>query len=221
MVSLIAPAQSQTKVKLQEVASGLIHPLAMVSIPDGTGRMAVIEQTGQVRIIDNRGRLLPEPFLDVGAKMVTQHHFFDERGLLGIAFHPSYKDNGKFYVAYSVPLRGTDLERRLWWSHTNIVSEFQASKADPNKADANNSSGSFRRSIGRSSITTATGSGSGQTACSMFPLATAATPTIGASVTMSLTGNGQDLNSIHGKMLRIDVNKPDWSRGGQSVRRPQ
>ena len=138
VVSLVAPAQSQTKIKLQEVAGGLIHPLAMVSIPDGTGRMAVIEQTGQVRIIDNRGRLLPEPFLNIGAKMVTQHHFFDERGLLGIAFHPGYKDNGKFYVAYSVPLRSSDLERRLWWSHTNIVSEFQASKADPNKADANN-----------------------------------------------------------------------------------
>jgi glucose/arabinose dehydrogenase len=49
-------------VKLQEVASGLTHPLAMVSIPDDTGRMAVIEQHGQVRIIDNKGRLLPDPF---------------------------------------------------------------------------------------------------------------------------------------------------------------
>ena len=67
--------------------------------------------------------------------MVTQHHFFDERGLLGIAFHPNYRENGKFYLAYSVPIRSSELDRRLWWSHTNIVSEFQVSKADPNKAD--------------------------------------------------------------------------------------
>ena len=121
-LSLIDPAQSQTKIKLQEVAGGLIHPLAMVSIPDGSGRMAVIEQHGLVRIIDNRGRLLPDAFLNIGARMVTQHHFFDERGLLGLAFHPNYKDNGKFYIAYSVPLRGTDLDKRLWSSHTNIGS---------------------------------------------------------------------------------------------------
>ena len=136
-LSLATPATAQTKIKLQEIASGLIHPLAMVSIPDGTGRMAVIEQHGQVRIIDARGRLLPEPFLDIGPKMVTLHHFFDERGLLGIAFHPSYKENGKFYLAYSVPMRSKELDRRLWWSHTNLVSEFQVMKDSPNKADPN------------------------------------------------------------------------------------
>jgi glucose/arabinose dehydrogenase len=208
VVSLIAPAQSQTKIKLQEVAGGLIHPLAMVSIPDGTGRMAVIEQTGQVRIIDNRGRLLPEPFLNIGAKMVTQHHFFDERGLLGIAFHPGYKDNGKFYVAYSVPLRSSDLEKRLWWSHTNIVSEFQASKADPNKADATtervvseidwpqfNHNGHWIGFGPDGMLYVSTGDGGYANDWG-----------IGHNV---LTGNGQDLNSIHGKMLRIDVNKPD------------
>ena len=95
-LSLATPATAQTKIKLQEIASGLIHPLAMVSIPDGTGRMAVIEQHGQVRIIDARGRLLPEPFLDIGPKMVTLHHFFDERGLLGIAFHPATRRTASF-----------------------------------------------------------------------------------------------------------------------------
>ena len=53
------PANAQLKIKLEEVASGLTHPLGMVSIPDGSGRKAVIEQTGLVRIIDARGRLLP------------------------------------------------------------------------------------------------------------------------------------------------------------------
>ena len=74
------PADAQTKIKLEEVASGLTHPLAMVSIPDGSGRKAVIEQHGLVRIIDARGRLLPEPFLNIQAKIVQLHPFFDERG---------------------------------------------------------------------------------------------------------------------------------------------
>src|SRR5215813_14480804 len=94
LAAVAAPASADVKVKLQEVAGGLTHPLAMVSIPDGTGRLAVIEQQGQVRIIDNKGRLLPEPFLNVGPKMPELHYFFDERGLLGLAFHPNYRENG-------------------------------------------------------------------------------------------------------------------------------
>ncbi|HJW79512.1 MAG TPA: hypothetical protein VJ526_13230, partial [Beijerinckiaceae bacterium] len=84
-----APANAEVKIKLEEVAGDLTHPLAMVSIPDGSGRKAVIEQHGVVRIIDARGRLLPEPFLNIQAKIPQLHPFFDERGLLGIAFHPN------------------------------------------------------------------------------------------------------------------------------------
>ena len=68
------PANSEVKIKLEEVASGLTHPLAMVSIPDGSGRKAVIEQPGQIRIIDARGRLLPDSFLNIEAKIVRLHH---------------------------------------------------------------------------------------------------------------------------------------------------
>src|SRR5215210_3898665 len=89
-----APAKAEVKIKLEEVAGGLTHPLAMVSIPDGSGRKAVIEQHGLVRIIDARGRLLPEPFLNIQSKLVHQEPFFEEQGLLGIAFHPNYRENG-------------------------------------------------------------------------------------------------------------------------------
>ena len=58
-LTMAAPAFAQVKIKFQEVAGGLIHPLAMVSIPDGTGRMAIIEQHGQVRIIDAQGPPAP------------------------------------------------------------------------------------------------------------------------------------------------------------------
>ena len=206
---LSVPANAQLKIKLQEVASGLIHPLAMVSIPDGTGRMAVIEQHGQVRIIDARGRLLPEPFLNIGPKMVTLHHFFDERGLLGIAFHPNYTDNGKFYLAYSAPTaRQASSIRRLWWAHTNVVAEFQVSKDNPNKADAN-----YERVISQIDWPQFNHNGHwiGFGPDGMLYISTgdggyANDWGIGHNVT---TGNGQDMKSLHGKILRIDVNKAD------------
>jgi glucose/arabinose dehydrogenase len=208
VMSVTAPAGAQVKVKLQEFVGGLTHPLAMVSIPDGTGRMAVIEQHGHVRIIDNRGRLLPEPFLNVEARIIGLHHFFDERGLLGIAFHPNYRENGKFYIAYSVAQRGTELDRRLWWSHTNLVSEFQVSKADPNKADPNseriisqidwpqfNHNGHWIAFGPDNMLYVSTGDGGYANDWG-----------IGHNV---MIGNGQDLNTVLGKVLRIDVNKPD------------
>jgi glucose/arabinose dehydrogenase len=208
VLALTTPAIAQTKIKFQEVASGLIHPLAMMSIPDGSGRMAVIEQHGLVRIIDARGRLLPDAFLDLSSKIITLHHFFDERGLLGLAFHPDYRNNGKFYVAYSVPLRGRELDRRLWWSHTNVVSEFQVSKSDPNKADPNvervisqidwpqfNHNGHWIGFGPDNMLYISTGDGGYANDWG-----------IGHNVTM---GNGQDLRTPLGKMLRLDVNKAD------------
>jgi glucose/arabinose dehydrogenase len=224
-MSISAPVSAQTKVKLQEVASGLVHPLAMVTIPDDTGRMAVIEQHGQMRIIDKQGRLLPDPFLNLAGKMVTPHQFFDERGLLGLAFHPKFKENGKFYIAYSSPLRGTDLDKKLWWSHTNVVSEMQVSKADPNKADA-----TYERVVSQIDWPQFNHNGHwiGFGADNMLYISTgdggyANDWGIGHNV---MIGNGQDLNSIHGKMLRVDVDKPDGAIAdnpfvGRSDAKPQ
>jgi hypothetical protein len=140
--------------------------------------------------------------------MVTQHHFFDERGLLGIAFHPNYRENGKFYLAYSVPVRNSELDRRLWWSHTNIVSEFQVSKSDPNKADPTqervisqidwpqfNHNGHWIAFGPDGMLYLSTGDGGYANDWG-----------IGHNVTM---GNGQDKRTLLGKILRLDINKPD------------
>jgi glucose/arabinose dehydrogenase len=209
LLSMATPANADVKIKLEEVVSGLTHPLAMVSIPDGTGRKAVIEQHGLVRIIDARGRLLPDAFLDLQPKILPLHHFFDERGLLGIAFHPSYRENGKFYVVYSAPLRGAELEKKLWWSHTNVLAEYQVSKADPNKADPGvervisqidwpqfNHNGHWIGFGPDGMLYVSTGDGGYANDWG-----------IGHHVTL---GNGQDKRSILGKMLRLDVNKADF-----------
>jgi hypothetical protein len=82
------------------------------------------------------GELLAEPFLDLRHKIVDQWPEFDEKGLLGLAFHPDYANNGKFYVAYSSPMQWKgDLAKHFWWSHTNVIEEYTVSEDDPNVAD--------------------------------------------------------------------------------------
>jgi glucose/arabinose dehydrogenase len=122
------------KVRLEPVVTGLNQPLAMVQ-PQGDDRMFVIEQWGRVMIIQD-GELLGTPFLDIRNLVIDRHPDFDERGLLGLALHPDFQENGKFYVAYSGQLDPQgDLGKRLWWSHNNVVAEYTVSADDPNAAD--------------------------------------------------------------------------------------
>jgi glucose/arabinose dehydrogenase len=134
LVAVTGPALAQTKVALEPVATGLNAPLAMVQLP-GDDRIFVIEQWGRVMIVQN-GELLGTPFLDIRNQVIDRFPDFDERGLLGLAFHPDYANNGKFYVAYSthVDFQG-DLGKQFWWDHQNIVSEFTVSADDPNIAN--------------------------------------------------------------------------------------
>ncbi|MDP9483811.1 MAG: PQQ-dependent sugar dehydrogenase [Chloroflexota bacterium] len=71
-------------------------PLAIVNAGDGSGRLFIVEQGGRIKIIDG-GTLVSTPFLDIHTKISTG----SERGLLGLAFHPSYETNGQFYVYYT------------------------------------------------------------------------------------------------------------------------
>src|SRR4029077_18626591 len=129
----VGSASAQVKVKLQPFADGLLHPLVMLNPPDGSKRFFIVEQSGTIQILMPDGKLRPTPFLDLSKKMVKLDWEFDERGLLGLAFHPKFKDNGKFYVVYTAPVR-TDAARRprLLFCCTNYLSEFQVSKTDPN-----------------------------------------------------------------------------------------
>ncbi|HVQ03355.1 MAG TPA: PQQ-dependent sugar dehydrogenase, partial [Burkholderiaceae bacterium] len=125
---------AQTQVKLEKVVSGINTPLAMVQ-PPGDPRMFIVEQNGRIKILEG-GKVRDTPFLDVRSKIKTLHHDFDERGLLGLAFHPKFKDNGKFYVAYSAHLDyGADLGQMLWYDHSNVVEEYTVLAGDKNAAD--------------------------------------------------------------------------------------
>lgn len=100
------------------IVSGLDRPVDVQSAFDGTGRLFIIEKYGAIRIYQN-GELLDEPFLNIDDRV---DDWSNEMGLLGLAFHPNYEQNGFFYVNYTGD-----------GGHTRI-SRFTASgnTADPN-----------------------------------------------------------------------------------------
>lgn len=114
------------------VADGFVHPMTLREPPDGSGRLFVVEQTGKIWILNADGERLAEPFLDLSDRLVDLNLNYDERGLLGLAFHPAYADNGRFFVYYSAPLPESGPGG---WDHTNVLSEFRVSASDPNMAD--------------------------------------------------------------------------------------
>lgn len=121
----------ERSVALVPVAQGFTSPIALMEAPDQSGRLFVVDQAGTIRVIAANGSLLAEPFLDVRGRMVTLRPNFDERGLLGLAFHPRYATNGRFYVFYNAPLRAGG---PAGFDNTITISEFRVS-ADPNRAD--------------------------------------------------------------------------------------
>jgi glucose/arabinose dehydrogenase len=101
--------ESPLRLKLTRVATGLDAPDHLASTPGEPDRLYVVEQPGRIRVIEN-GRLSPQPFLDITSAVQAG----GEQGLLSVAFHPDYADNGLFYVDY------TDLD-----GNTRVV-EFEA-----------------------------------------------------------------------------------------------
>ncbi|KAM6973075.1 HHIP-like protein 1 [Aplochiton taeniatus] len=111
---------------LEEVANGLRNPLAMVHANDGTHRFFVAEQVGLVwTYLPDRSKL-EKPFLNITKAVLTSPWEGDERGFLGLTFHPNHKYNGKLYVYYSVEI-GFDERIR--------ISEFRVSTGDMNVVD--------------------------------------------------------------------------------------
>jgi glucose/arabinose dehydrogenase len=197
------PLQGQgSRIGLRLVASGLTSPMMLTGVPDITGRLFVVDQVGLVRIVTRDGTLLDKPFLDIRDRMVPLDPAYDERGLFSIAFHPHFESNGHFYVFYSAPLRSG---APAGWSCTNRLSEFRVSAADPNVADPaserillqvdkpsqNHNGGQIRFGPdGYLYIPLGDGGGADDTGLGHTPG----------------TGNAQDLTSLLGKVLRIDVN---------------
>jgi glucose/arabinose dehydrogenase len=96
VLGLGAPSATSAATVLNPVVSGLDSPVFVTSAKDGSGRLFVVEQTGKIRVIKG-GVLLSTPLIDLTTLISTG----GERGVLGLAFHPSFKTNGLFYVYYT------------------------------------------------------------------------------------------------------------------------
>jgi glucose/arabinose dehydrogenase len=108
--ALIQP--SGTTVRLQPIADGMVSPVWGTVAPGDEDHLYVIDQVGQIwsiRVSDRDKASQPTLFLDVSGRMVHLGLFpplnYDERGLLGLAFHPDFKRNGLFYTYTSEPTR--------------------------------------------------------------------------------------------------------------------
>jgi len=111
------PANAQ--VGLQEFATGLNRPVTISHA--GDARLFVVEQSGIIRIVDSAGQVLAEPFLDISGRVLSTGN---EQGLLGLAFHPAYSENGYFFVNY------TDSDGNT------IIARFSVTPDDPDRADS-------------------------------------------------------------------------------------
>jgi glucose/arabinose dehydrogenase len=100
------------------ITDGLNAPVGIASAMDGSGRLFVLEQAGIIRILQD-GSLQAEPFLDISKQVSC----CGERGLLGLAFHPRFMENGQFFINY------TDLDGNTF------ISRFEVSPDNPNQAD--------------------------------------------------------------------------------------
>jgi glucose/arabinose dehydrogenase len=110
------------RIQLVEVTADLEEPVNVAAPHDGSGRIFVVERGGKIKIVNADGSVLPEPFLDwTGQTMAA----FLEQGMLGMAFHPNFAQNGIFYINYTDLLRSGDV----------LTLQMQVSADDPNKAD--------------------------------------------------------------------------------------
>ncbi len=195
-ISAGALAQQNAQLFAEFVADGFDQPV-LVTAPSGDNRLFVVEQTGRIWIMEN-GQQLDAPFLDISGIVRSG----GERGLLGLAFHPDYATNGRFFVNY------TDSG-----GHTR-VDAYQVS-ADPNVAAADtrttllyieqpagNHNGGWLDFGPDGYLYVATGDGGGAD---------------------DTYGNGQNPNSPLAKILRINVDAANpyaiprsnpWAGGG-------
>ncbi len=199
------PVAFEPVIGLELVAEGLAAPLALMPAGDDSDRLFIMDQVGQIWILTPEGDLLAEPFLDVSDRMVSLQAGYDERGLLGLAFHPDYAENGRFYVYYSAPLRDG---APSGWNHTSHVSEFTVSGDDENAANA----GSERILLQVDQPQSNHDAGQiafGPDGYLYVPLGDGGGANdIGTGHTPEL-GNGQDTTNLLGSILRIDVDGGD------------
>src|SRR5438105_9569944 len=110
----IAFGVARADTRLVPVVTGLQSPVDIANANDGSGRLFIVEQPGRIRVVKN-GQLLSAPFLDLTSLV----QLGAEQGLLGLAFHPRFRDNGYFVVNYTRRTDGATVVARYRISASN------------------------------------------------------------------------------------------------------
>jgi glucose/arabinose dehydrogenase len=183
------PPPPTLQVELVPVASGFTNPLDIQQPNDGSGRLFVVEQGGRIKIIQSNGQVPGTPYLDISSKLSSGS---GEEGLLGLAFHPDFNLNGCFYVNYTTT--------QLTGSLQTVIAEYRASPPGANTVsptseirlftvdqpeDNHNGGGLAFGKDGHLYIALGDGGGGGDQ--------------------HGTIGNGQNLSTRLGKILRIHV----------------
>jgi glucose/arabinose dehydrogenase len=174
-ISMLAPAQT---IGLVSFASGLSSPVEIVNANDS--RLFVVQQNGHIKIVNSNGTLNSTSFLNLSGIISTG----GERGLLGLAFHPNYATNGFFYVNYTNT------------SGATVIARYSVSTTNPDIAQT---TGTILLTIAQPFSNHNGGTikfgPDGYLYIGMGDGGSGGDP----------NGNGQNINSLLGKMLRIDV----------------
>jgi glucose/arabinose dehydrogenase len=190
------PVGTVPALKVTQLATGLSRPVLIKGAPGDNDRLYILEQTGQIRILKN-GTVLPTPFLDLSG-IVHVPTGGDERGLLGLAFHPNYAQNGRFFVYYT---------RETGSPGDQVIAEYARSGTDVEVANpmavdtlmtlpdtqGNHNGGTMEFSPIDGYLYIGTGDGGG------------------ANDDHGAFGNALNLSSVWGKIFRIDVSTTPYS----------
>ena len=195
LLLLPALARAQLDLSLDLLASGFSDPIHVTHAGDATGRLFVAQQRGRIRIVTRAGAILTPDFLDLGATGLDRvSRSGSERGLLGLAFHPDYPYNGRFFVNYTDRTSGDTL-----------IEEFRVSAADPNAADP----ASGRIILGPIDQPESNHNGGVITFGPDGYLYIGTGDGGGGGDRHGTIGNGQSLDTLLGKILRIGVDRTD------------
>ena len=198
-------------INLEPVADGLTAPIQLTDAGDGSDRHFIVDQTGTIHILGASG-LMNTPFLDVSNRLVSLGANYDERGLLGLAFHPEFANPsspgyGKIYTYTSEPVSGqadftVPLGSGQSFNHQSAIAEWQVSATDPNLVDT-----TTRREIMRIDQPQSNHNG-GMLAFGNDGMLHISLGDGGAADDQgaghSAIGNGQDRSNVLGTILRID-----------------
>jgi glucose/arabinose dehydrogenase len=120
------PCGPGTTVTARKLAQPVGDAAMLVTSPPGDPRLFVVEQRGAIRIYDHE-QLRPTPFLDISHQNQGPVVAGGELGLLGLAFHPQYAQNGQFFVWYTTTIGGAP--------YADVLARYQVSASDPDRAD--------------------------------------------------------------------------------------